>query len=292
MIMKKFTAVIIVIAAVLVAVGIGMVAVSWALSGGGTIFNNDFQKIGGVAGTVEVKTIEASADTLREIEISMTNVAFEVSSGGDKVVITYPENSRYTYEYSQTADKILLKEHSKRTFWFFGDLFNWSKEATTVTIEIPDTLRLSVLDLSSVNGKMSLDGIAASRIDLEGTNGDVALNECEADALKVGSTNGSFTVTACFVKGADFSTVNGSLSVEDSDIVRLGLDTVNGGLTATGLPGKATDYTLKIDMLNGGVTVNGVKVSQFGGYNSLTTGERTIEVDSINGSVRLETMEE
>ena len=50
-----------------------------------------------------------------------------------------------------------------------------------------------------------------------------------------------------------------------------------------------TDYNINCRTVNGSVYINGDKVSSRGSYKSLSSGNRSIDIDTLNGKIIIET---
>jgi DUF4097 and DUF4098 domain-containing protein YvlB len=289
--MKKFIITIIIIASLFIVAGIGMIVVSSAFSiwPWKYHFCDEMQKIY-YNGKMVQKTIEAPAATLKTIDISMINEIITVSKGEEKVVITYLENSSNTYEIIQTSEKILINEKSKNYFWPFKHWHKYRDNQNTVLIQIPDKMKLNTLNINSVNGAIDIESVKIKNADLNIINGTVKLAGSQIDQVKATNTNGICESTGCTVKNLDFHTINGTVSVNKGDIKKIRLHAVNGKIKATDLPGKAADYNINCTTVHGNIYINGEKVSKGGSYKSATSGNRNIDVETVNGKIEINTI--
>ena len=287
--MKKFTIVMVIIATVIIATGIGMMVFSGAFGAGGGAWSQAVDKLGN-NGNITEKTIEAPASTLKEIDISFINANIDVVEGGDKVTVTYPENSRYEYDITKSDGKISIKEHSLNKAWFLN-IFNFNLKTRTITIQIPASVKLTTLNLNAVNGIMTLDSVSVEDTDIGTTNGNIIIKSGVFNTVAIDSTNGSLESKDSVIKDLTVKTTNGSVRIDKGDIGKITLNTVNGGVDAVGMAGKETDYSMDFSTVNGSVTINGKKVSSRGDYRSLTSGARSIKVNTVNGGISLETIQ-
>jgi hypothetical protein len=289
--MKKFIITMIIIASLFIIAGIGMIVASSAFSiwPWSENFSDEMRKIY-YNGKMVQKTIEASTATLKTIDISMVNEEIKVVKGIEKVVITYWENSNNTYEIIQTREKILIKEESQTNFWPLKYKRRYRDNQNLVLIQIPDKLKLNTLNLNFINGKIETESIKIVNANLSIINGTIKLTDSQIDQVKATNTNGTCESTGCTIKNLDFRTINGTVSVNKGDIKIIRLHAINGKIIAADLPGKATDYNINCTTVHGNVYINDKKVSKGGTYKSATSGNRSIDVETVNGKIELNTI--
>jgi DUF4097 and DUF4098 domain-containing protein YvlB len=287
--MKKFTITMIIIASILIISGIGLIVVSSAFFPWNANFYQIIEKFKYYDGRIVKKSIEASTATLKTIDISMINEKIEVIKGGDKIVITYTENINYTYKIIETGDKISIKEESKHNFWPIEHWFWFHSDQNLVLIQIPDKMKLNTLTLKSINGMIETNSVKIANANISIHNGTIKLIDSQIDQVSASSTNGRCYSIGNTIKDLDFRTINGLVSVDSGDITKIKLHAVNGKVKATGLPGKITDYNINCRTVNGNVHINGKKVSSRGSYKSLVSGHRSIDIDTLNGKIKIET---
>jgi hypothetical protein len=289
--MKKFIIIMMIIASFFIIAGIGMIVVSSAFSlwPWSENFCDEMRKIY-YNGKMVQKTVEASPEALKIIDINMINENIEVVKGNDKAVITYWENSINSYELIQTKDKIILKEEIKSNFWPFKYRLRNRNNQNTLLIQLPDKTKLDKLDISIVNGKVVSGPVKIKNVNLNLTNGTIKLVNCQFDQLKAYNTNGICEAKGCTVKKLDLRTVNGSLSVNKGDVIDMNLNAVNGKIELNDLPGKSSDYSINCKTVHGNVYINNVKVVRRGAYKSGSSGNRIINAETVNGKIEINTL--
>ncbi len=170
----------------------------------------------------------------------------------------------------------------KHRFWFHS-------KQNLVLVQIPDKIKIDTLNLKSINGKIETNSVKIANANISVQNGIIKLIDSQIDQISASSTNGRCYSIGNTIKVLDFRTINGLVSVDSGDVTNIKLHAVNGKVKATGLPGKITDYNINCRTVNGNVYLNGNKVSSRGSYKSLSTGNRSIDIDTVNGKIKIDT---
>jgi tRNA A-37 threonylcarbamoyl transferase component Bud32/TM2 domain-containing membrane protein YozV len=140
------------------------------------------------------------------------------------------------------------------------------------TLQVPQHARLA--DISSVNGRIVVDGVAGS-IGASTVNGEMQVKDA-AGSLKLSTVNGQVM--------ADLSQLGGGQSVS--------LEAVNGGITLA-VPDDA-NANFSVSTVNGGITSRFSSLpvkKEFPVGNSLKGslghGDASVKIDTVNGAVKI-----
>ncbi|MFP4286075.1 MAG: DUF4097 family beta strand repeat-containing protein [Candidatus Izemoplasmataceae bacterium] len=150
----------------------------------------------------------------------------------------------------------------------FRLIFNLFTQTPSITIEIPETVDISTIDIKGTNGKIniadfSLDNLniestnalvklddltVVIRVTVDTTNGDIVLNRVQANSIDLKTTNGRFTLNEVDAFEYDLTTTNGEIRLESlnetlKDGVRLVASTTNGRIEAYDVYVKDVDFS-------------------------------------------------
>jgi hypothetical protein len=149
-----------------------------------------------------------------------------------------------------------------------GTIFSFGKKGRQIDLKLLVPARMEI-DAETVNGRVVVEGVAAA-MKLGSVNGRIELSTPGAE-VEASTVNGSIRAEfhQRFV-GAKLSTVNGSIGVEVPSNASLDLDIhqVNGSFR--------TDLPVVVESTGGR-----------GSHGSLHGGQYPLEINTVNGSVRL-----
>ncbi|MGJ4849044.1 DUF4097 family beta strand repeat-containing protein [Bacillota bacterium Meth-B3] len=130
------------------------------------------------------------------------------------------------------------------------------------------------MTLSTVNGAVSVEDVAAQALSMSTTNGDISAKGVRcAGEMRAETTNGAVLLTDSTAQSVFGQSVNGPINFTAVDARRGDYRTTNGGIAGS-LAGAASEYT--------------VSARTALGDNNLTSGgngPRQLNVKSVNGSI-------
>jgi DUF4097 and DUF4098 domain-containing protein YvlB len=218
---------------------------------------------------------EWEAAQIKRVEVRGTNGRIEVEAAPtDRIQMEARIRTRKGTEENQLKELIVVKlegttlvireKGAGRSMRFLG--FGKGNRQVDFSLVIPAQIELTA---TTVNGRVEVDGMAAP-MTLSSVNGRIELSTPGA-TVHANTVNGS--IRAEFQQrfvGAKFSTVNGSIGVEVPQNSSLDLDIhqVNGSFR--------TDLPVVVESTGGR-----------GSHGSLHGGEFPLQINTVNGSVRL-----
>lgn len=148
-------------------------------------------------------------------------------------------------------------------------------------VELSDWTAREVV-LSSVSGDVEAENIVSEHLDLGTVSGDLTADRCKSDRLNADSTSGGLSLEGMF-ETVDAHTISGTLELSGHIRAEAKLDTVSGDIEAELHPG-----ILEAESI-GGIWVNGAKQDT----GVITgSGDPRVELHSVSGVIRVETVEE
>ncbi len=294
--MKRSTKIIVILSSVLILIGLVMVSVSFAMTGGDILTyktDENYEKIEEVYESGEVSAITLSARA--------QDVILRPSSDGKLRVIRY-ENETISFlsqklYYVLDGDKsIHLKITENEPYQkkpVLGYLLQLNNKASKVIIEIPNAQEnisiqtksgditfsgISVneaLTLKSVSGDITASTLSVGMLSVSTTSGDIRLTDGNADSLTCSAVSGDITVNGVNTKAPS------SLETVSGDVDCLSY-TSDGHFTVTTTSG---DIETENTML---VSADFVSTSGDIDLHLLTNPNRPIYVSwkSVSGTVR------
>lgn len=224
---------------------------------------------------VEVRGSWSSAEVNRVV-VRGTNGRIHIEASdapGIRMVATVrarPGEEKEPAEYVRTSvegDTLTIREKgSGRRVGIFPFSIGGDRAEIDFAIEVPRRVDLSA---GTVNGRVEIDGVAG-QIDMKSVNGRLTV-ATPGGKVTAKTVNGS--IRAAFTdsfRGARLKSVNGSIAIEVPHDASLDLDIhqINGNFQ--------TDLPVVVDSSSRNAT-----------HGSLHGGKYPLEVDTVNGSVRL-----
>lgn len=223
---------------------------------------------------VEVRSSWSSAD-INQVVVRGTNgrIRVEASEVPEiRMVATIRTRSgqeKKTDEYVVTSvegDTLTIREkRSGRSVRIFPFSFGDRRPDIDFEIQVPRRVDLSA---RTVNGRVEIDGVAGE-IDMKSVNGRLTVTAAGGE-LTATTVNGAIRAAFTDFQGARLKSVNGSIAIEVPSEASLDLDIhqVNGNFQ--------TDLPVIVD-----------SSSRHATHGSLHGGKYPLEVNTVNGSVRL-----
>ena len=261
--MKKFSKVILIIAASCIALGLCLGFAGYAAGAGSgvTIRNGKVEVVGeGHGYTFNDMDIEDVTD----IEIDVYNAKIEfVSSGTDKFTVDVNlESSDADPVVSTDNGKIKISDKNGG-FSFNFNITGWLSffdeigERNIVTIGIPDNAVLNRVKLDTSNGSIDSNvEYTVKQFDADTSNGHIFLYDIACtDEFEAKTSNGSVECNGEFGADAYFKSSNGKVTVEGTFDGDVECKTSNGAISFT-TKDSISEYDIDADTSNGKVWVN------------------------------------
>lgn len=308
--MKKARIVTLIIASVLLVVGIALVASAWAMN------DFDFTKLQTTEWTE--KKYETSAEGITEFTLDDMNNSIDLLPSTDESIhVTYYESEKDVYTITNENGKIKIKYDDLRHWYEY--IFNFNLHFEKITIELPADYS-GELNLHTTNGSITAsDMTSLMETRLTTTNGSIEVSGMTvSENLVLKTNNGSVSINdAAVTKDMELGTVNGRVTLENVKAGDADMHSVNGKVTATNLTSDAdvrmvstnadivldrvdTKDSIRCSTTNGKVygtivgSMNDYSISSHttNGSNNLPTdkesGNKSLEVSTVNGSIKIE----
>jgi DUF4097 and DUF4098 domain-containing protein YvlB len=217
------------------------------------------------------RTYTFSADEANEISVDTTiGDVTVISHDGDEVVVDI--SGRVSSSYKGTIETAYSRD-GKVTVEVLKDSSLsglLGQNEAKIVVSVPE-IALEAMSISSVSGKVDVDGIEALSLKLKTVSGGIEVTGFEAGKLDAESVSGSIYADGSFgMDGADISTTSGSV----------GLKGLEGSFSVNTVSGAVDIEALAI---GGGsvVTVSGGVVVD------LPEGEFSYDLSSVSGKIRV-----
>ncbi len=251
------------------------------------------------------RTYTFSIDEAREISVdtSIGDVTV-ISHDGDEVVVDI--TGRVSSGYTGTLETAFSRD-GKVTVEVLKDSSLsglLGQNEAKIVISIPDTA-LEAMSVSSVSGKVDIDGIEAGSLRMKTVSGSIELSGIEAIRLDAGSVSGSIAADGSFgIDGTDISTtsgrveligtegsfkvntVSGDVSIEASEVRGGDIVTVSGGVTIE-LPEGQFSYDLGSVSGKIRVSKNGSVIESAGSSKENTASAPLYKVKTVSGGISI-----
>lgn len=239
-----------------------------------------------------------TADDFLDIEISAVSAEVSISFTSDETVsVDYQgNNSNVKLTAEVSGGKLIIKEHSKISFPFFGG-FNF--KSSILNVKIPQK-QYKDIELSTISGSMEADGLLAENFLLHTTSGEAELSVF-ADKIEVDTISGDITLNNCTDKSAASVTSNstsGTIVIKGYRPGKFEISSISGDTEMYGAAGKGSvnltsgyarlDYdewnnSLAVSAISGEIEVNLPENSGINLDFSRISGEAEYDLDGDSG---------
>lgn len=199
---------------------------------------------------------------------------------GDKIEVTYPTSSRFSYTVSESDGKVTIRPEKKVHFWL------WIGDIPDITVKIPQG-KVMKFDLDISAGAVNIQSGDFTQFTLDMSAGTLKTGEiyCNDFNCSVSAGTAEFSKITCSYTAIDLSA--GTLKILDMECPVLDVDVSAGTVNIT-LEGARDEYLINTSVSAGSCTVkeNGTTVS--GAINqSGTDPNKHVSVDVSAGSVNI-----
>lgn len=150
-----------------------------------------------------------------------------------------------------------------------------------VTVTVPEGTALSQVELDTLSGHVSVQGVSCDDLSLSSTSGDVGVQDVTAGEADLESTSGNVTAARLTADSLDAETVSGGVQV-DGTFKTLETDTISGETQVSGAI--STEGTLK--STSGSI---GLTLSHAAAVRADSMGTITLNGEESRSPVRLQT---
>jgi DUF4097 and DUF4098 domain-containing protein YvlB len=226
----------------------------------------------------ETETFNYALSAGGRISLDNINGDIEISGkSGNQVQITAKKHADNAEDLATLkikikadADAIRIETvHEKSESRWFG---NNNSGKVSYTLTVPTSANLDTI--STVNGEIRIRGVSGT-VKAESVNGHLDLDDLAGDT-NLSTTNGGIEARFDTLKGSqrvNADTVNGriTLLIPDDSSARVSAETLNGDIDAE-------DFGLEVE--KGGFIGKDLK-------GSIGNGEASIDLDTVNGGIRI-----
>mgnify|MGYP000032029141 CR=1 FL=1 len=196
---------------------------------------------------------------------SMEVELLTVSGNEINVIHSYNQEREFTITLDEETNTVTIANKVDNKFISsFKDFLALIGVRDTITIEIPESLNISDVDINSKNGYVIVKDVNPRSLSISTFNGAVTVRDVIVNNdLDISTLNGRILIEN--VQGADFeldaSTSNGAITIKSSSFKVYNLDTSNGQINLTDLNVLNKDgVTLDADTSNGNINLENVYV--------------------------------
>ena len=245
---------------------------------------------GGTIKNIEQEVFEEKTRTFEschEMTIDDQDTDIEIVPTDGEMRVDYTESEKVRYEITETNGKVRIKKKADIRLFDYAVVFDRQK----LTLYIPAGFD-GVLDVSTSNASLSVEGISAGKTTFDDTNGNMTLTGCTFGDLGVSGSNGRCEIRSCTSSDAVVDFSNSDVMAEELTLSgKLTVGSSNGTIKLDGVTSKELD----IGMSNGQITAGTLSVlgkAEFENSNgrititSITAGE--LSADNSNGGIKLD----
>ncbi|MCL2084194.1 MAG: DUF4097 family beta strand repeat-containing protein [Oscillospiraceae bacterium] len=217
---------------------------------------------------------EREFSDISAIDISAVTDHVTVTRDGDRLLVRYYEWFDGEYGLDVCDGKLSLEQNSPPYLrkgaslsdgWLSEYLRSQGRQPqNTVEIVIPASARYNKIEISTVSGVITAEGVTADKITLNTVIGNTAAKSCAADSIEISSVNGVITAEDCKTDSLKLSTVNGDGHIK--------------------LTGSAADCDISFDSWLGSLVYNGNEAGDMRNRDSA----RRISLSTVRGTILVE----
>ncbi len=153
-------------------------------------------------------------------------------------------------------------------------------ETNNGAVEITNS-RFSSLSVKSDNGAVLLKSIeCAGEVTVETSNGLISTEKVTGEVVRMTTNNGALTLTDTQAKTICGETNNGAIRLTTVSAEEMTFVCSNGAITGS-IEGKTTDYKISVSVGNGSCNLG-----------NTATGEKTLDVSTGNGAIKIKFTED
>ncbi len=199
------TKVIIIIGCVIIAVGMLLYFIGFAMDG----FEFDVASFGG---NIENKSESFSPYSCKKIRVDSTYISVSVKSGNVKdieVEYSVRENEDFTFEIQ---DEVLIIKYQDNRKWYEHIGFFFGVSRMTVTVPAANKYEY---DIRVQSGSINLENLTSDgKISADSSSGSVSVEEISAEALELSASSGSISLKSSKATETKLGTSSVSINVE------------------------------------------------------------------------------
>lgn len=281
--MNKLIKTLLVISAVLIPIGIIVIAAAYLLGGRGFSMDSKFNIIQKrevftyenmeleTFDTIDIELSNAKV-VIKEAETDIYGIKMRVEDFGKDPLIEVKNNCLYVENKSQGAFlNLSFGSVTQDLYDLYVEVYipqgkeikNVKAGSNNGSITITD-LEIKEIDLKTSNGKLNLKNIVCDNVKGKTSNGAVNIEDSKINELQIKTSNGRIEVQGSFEGNVDLKTSNGSIEFkteQEKDYYDIDMDTSNGSIRVDGdkvdddyRENNKSDYNLKLKTSNGSIS--------------------------------------
>ena len=268
----------------LLAAGIALTSIGFALGGSGNVWFNQTGIHFGSRDARTIELLEKDTEAFENIDIKLVSADVEIKSAE-----TYGYELSFfgTNEPEVGISNGTLKIVEAPNNWHFN-IFGWGNnflQEAKLTVYVPEGAVLDDVKLYTASGNTTLnleesDEISLVRLDCKSASGDLALNGLNLKVLVVDVASGSVNLNRVTAANASVDMASGDFRYDDASVDDLKINAISGNVTFSGkiakslqlsmvsgdarfdLDGAEGDYEFIVKKVSGNVTINGNSASE------------------------------
>lgn len=224
------------------------------------------------------------SETITDVIVESDNSKIEIIPSAEesaKVEFLYDTSNKSRYKFETAVENGELKVKVKEKILQFFN-FDFNLKSFAIKVYLPEQTYESII-AKTVNGRITVDHIAAGSIISESTNGNIILKDLSTQKVKTKTENGKINFQA--VEGElQAKATNGRIELDTDHMDRaIDFETVNGKLIIH------TEQTpenaeIRAKVVNGSVNIFGEKNH----HTIIGDGTNKINLKTVNGSITVE----
>ena len=261
--MSKALKVVLVIFAVMLVVGIGLMTAG-ILTGGATNMYIDFKKHVISDKPNNMIKDELELDDLDSIDLEVAYCDVNIITGDSyKVEYAVYDNSKVDSDYDEAAKtyKFKQKQDDDRLLTVFGN--PEENQTPHITITVPEGAKLSDISVKCAYGDIEINGIDSKAVTYDLAHGDVSMSNVIHDDITIDDAYGDIKGSEMIVKNVNIETARGDVEL--------------------GIKGNETDYNIDLEAALGDIKCNSTEAR--GNYKTESSSENKIKVDVSAGEI-------
>lgn len=228
-------------------------------------------------------TLDITDETPWTIDVDVANMnVVLVESDTSELIVTreyQEEDYDFVLEIDEATKTVLVQQVYEHGSWDFNIDINLEEilkliKPDVITIQVPNGLHLSSVNLNTMNGTMTVDSVDMGILVIETVNGKMSLQYFTAANIDILSVNANVVVEEVHVdSGFDVEVINGNIIVYDSSFKNSVLQTENGRVVLEDINVLDKDgVDLEISTTNGRVSLINVYIAK-------------VDVSTVNGDI-------
>ncbi|MBQ7383562.1 MAG: DUF4097 family beta strand repeat protein [Clostridia bacterium] len=190
------------------------------------------------------------------------------------------ENAEYALHSKVEGGKLIIKfsEERRRGFLFFG-----SQNDKALTVRIPESELIKLLEITSISSDITLNDLSGSDLEVSNVSGELTAKNCFFGDIDAEAVSGDIELLGgC--RTLDVSMVSGNVDLElQSAPEEISVETVSGNVDII-LPEDILGFTVSAEALSDTVAISYPTETKNGKY-VFGDGSTSIELEAVSGKI-------